>query len=212
MYAAGQSVQRDEARAIQLLHRACDGDVVDACRDLAQRYEQGRGVERNPARAAELMRRAPQLPGGSGSGNSPTEPAGGVAGGIGNQPPPPPPPPKAVAPVRVGGAIKQPVQTKKVEAVYPSIAQKQRVQGIVIVELVIGPEGKVTAAKILRSVPLLDQAAIDAVRQWEFTPTVVDGTPVPLVLTVTVNFTLDDGRGRARSLPPPTDARGRGRR
>ena len=63
-------------------------------------------------------------------------------------------------------------------------------QGIVIIEATIGADGRVTNARILRSVPLLDQAAIDAVRQWEFTPTLLNGVPVPVVMTVTVNFTL----------------------
>ncbi len=73
---------------------------------------------------------------------------------------------------------------------YPAIAQSARVQGVVIVEAVIGPDGRVTDAKILRSIPLLDQAALDAVRQWEFTPTLLNGVPVPVIMTVTVNFTL----------------------
>ena len=101
-----------------------------------------------------------------------------------------PPPPPPVAPVRVGGNIKQPTKTKDVRPVYPAIAQSARVQGVVIVEAVIGPDGRVTDAKILRSIPLLDQAALDAVRQWEFTPTLLNGVPVPVIMTVTVNFTL----------------------
>jgi periplasmic protein TonB len=74
--------------------------------------------------------------------------------------------------------------------VYPSIAQSARVQGVVIVEATIGPDGKVSDARVLRSIPLLDQAALDAVRQWVFTPTLLNGVPVPVIMTVTVNFTL----------------------
>jgi protein TonB len=74
--------------------------------------------------------------------------------------------------------------------VYPPIAQSARVQGVVILEAVIGPTGKVQDVKVLRSIPLLDQAAIDAVRQWEYTPTTLNGVPVPVIMTVTVNFTL----------------------
>jgi protein TonB len=102
--------------------------------------------------------------------------------------PPPPPPPSA--PVRVGGNIKAPVKTKDVRPVYPAIAQSARVQGIVIIEATIGPTGKVTDAKVLRSIPLLDNAALDAVRQWQFTPTLLNGVPVPVIMTVTVQFTL----------------------
>ena len=79
---------------------------------------------------------------------------------------------------------------RDVSPVYPPIAQSARVQGIVIIEATIGPNGKVTDARVLRSIPLLDQAALEAVRQWEFTPTLLNGVPVPVIMTVTVNFTL----------------------
>jgi protein TonB len=65
-----------------------------------------------------------------------------------------------------------------------------RGQGVVITGLVIGEDGTVQDARILRSIPLLDQAAIDAVRQWEFMPTLLNGSPVPVLMTATVQFTL----------------------
>jgi len=105
-------------------------------------------------------------------------------------PPPPPPPPPPPAPVRVGGAIKQPSKIKDARPVYPPIAQSARVQGVVIIEAVIGPDGHVQEAKVLRSIPLLDAAALDAVKQWQYTPTLLNGQPVPVIMTVTVNFTL----------------------
>ncbi len=95
--------------------------------------------------------------------------------------------------MRVGGSIKPPTKVRDVKPVYPEIAQTARVQGVVICEALIGPDGKVADARILRSIPLLDQAAIDAVRQWEFTPTLLNGNPVPVIMTTTVNFTLDGG-------------------
>jgi protein TonB len=114
---------------------------------------------------------------------------GGIVGGLSEAPPPPPPPPPA-APVRVGGNIKTPTKVKDVKPVYPAIAQSARVQGVVIIEATIGPNGAVQDAKVLRSIPLLDAAALDAVRQWQFTPTLLNGVPVPVIMTVTVNFTL----------------------
>ena len=93
-------------------------------------------------------------------------------------------------PVRVGGNIKTPTKVKDVKPVYPPIAQSARVQGVVIIEATIGPDGRVKDAKVLRSIPLLDQAALDAVKQWQFTPTLLNGVPVPVIMTVTVNFTL----------------------
>jgi protein TonB len=73
---------------------------------------------------------------------------------------------------------------------YPDAASAARVQGVVIAELVIDEAGNVAAAHIVRSIPLLDQAALDAIKQWTFTPTLVNGAPVPVLVTVTVNFTL----------------------
>ena len=87
---------------------------------------------------------------------------GGVVGGLPQAPPPPPPAP--TAPVRVGGNIKAPTKVKNISPVYPQIAQSARVQGVVIIEATISPTGKVTDARVLRSIPLLDQAALDAVR------------------------------------------------
>jgi TonB family protein len=114
--------------------------------------------------------------------------AGGITGDVPEAPPPPPPPPGA--PVRVGGNIQQPTKTKDVRPVYPPEAQEARVQGVVIVELQVGPDGKVTNARVLRSIPLLDKAALDAVQQWEFTPTLLNGVAVPVILTATVDFAL----------------------
>jgi len=94
------------------------------------------------------------------------------------------------SPVRVGGAIPQPTKTRDVRPVYPMIAQRARVQGIVIIEAKIDTTGKVGDLRVLRSIPLLDQAALDAVRQWEYEPTRLNGVPVPVIVTVTVNFTL----------------------
>jgi protein TonB len=105
-------------------------------------------------------------------------------------PPPPPPPGWATGALRVGGNVKMPVKTKHVAAVYPPIAQSARVQGVVIVEMIVGGDGKVQDARILRSIPLLDQAALDSVKQWEFTPTLLNGSPVPVIMTATVQFTL----------------------
>jgi len=104
--------------------------------------------------------------------------------------PPPPPPPTPRAPVRPGGDLRPPTRIKDVQPVYPAIAQSARVQGVVIVEAIIGTDGKVRDARVLRSIPLLDQAAVDAVRQWEYTPSRLIGVSVPVIITVTVNFIL----------------------
>ena len=115
---------------------------------------------------------------------------GGVLGGIvGGLPDAPPPPPKS-KPVRVGGNIKAPRKVKDAAPNYPDIAKQARVQGIVILEAIIDPAGNVTNVRVLRSIPLLDQSAIAAVKQWKYEPTMLNGVPVPIVMTVTVNFAL----------------------
>jgi TonB family protein len=94
------------------------------------------------------------------------------------------------APVRVGGQVKEPKRITHVAPVYPPIARSARVQGIVILECTISPEGHVLDAKVLRSIPLLDNSAIEAVKQWVYAPTLLNGVPVPLLMTVVVNFKL----------------------
>jgi TonB family protein len=97
-----------------------------------------------------------------------------------------------VQPVRVGGNVPPPKKVKDVRPAYPAVAQSARVQGVVIIEATIGPDGHVQEARVLRSIPLLDASALEAVRQWEFTPTMLNGVPVPVIMTVTVNYTLQD--------------------
>jgi periplasmic protein TonB len=157
-----------------------------------------RPVDVNPAaapleapkeiRAETGLERGVQTAVGGVEGGGPSGVPGGIVDGL--EPPPPPPPPPPSAPVRVGGAIRSPQQLKKVNPMYPSIAQSARVQGVVILEAVIGVDGRVQDVKILRSIPLLDAAAVEAVKQWIYTPTTLNTVAVPVIMTVTVNFTL----------------------
>jgi len=114
---------------------------------------------------------------------------GGVVGGIiSSAPPPPPPPPAPVVPVRVGGQISTPALLHRVEPVYPDIAAAAHVVGTVILEAVVGTDGCVESVKVLRSRPLLDNAAIAALKEWRYTPLVLNNIPTPFVLTVTFSF------------------------
>ncbi len=123
------------------------------------------------------------VPGGV-EGGVPGGVVGGVIGGLPDAPPP-------VQAVRVGGQIKEPKKLKNVPPVYPDIAKQARVQGVVILECTISPQGRVTNVTLLKGIPLLDQAAQDAVKQWVYTPTLLNGVPVPVIMTVTVNFKLN---------------------
>jgi len=99
--------------------------------------------------------------------------------------------------VRAGGKIQPPKLVKTVKPVYPKIAKQAHVEGSVILEAKADEQGNVVETRVLRSIPLLDQAAIDAVRQWKYEPMVIDGKPHQAVFTVTVRFTLDEPQHRA---------------
>jgi TonB family protein len=108
---------------------------------------------------------------------------GSALGGLADAPGPPPPP---QAPVRVGSSIKNPVKVLDVPAVLPETARRAGVSGTVLVEVTVGSEGLVKDAKVLRSIPLLDAAALAAVRQWRYEPTLLNGVPVAVITTAAV--------------------------
>ena len=117
-------------------------------------------------------------------------------------PPPPPPPPQRVipqppqpsdAPLRVGGDVKAPVLIDRVEPKRTPEAIANRISGIVIVEALINEHGDVSDVHILKPLPFgLDQAAVDAVKQWHFKPGTLNGKPVAVIFNLTVNFRNED--------------------
>ena len=132
------------------------------------------------------------VPGGV-EGGIPGGVLGGVVGGLpGDIPPPPPPaPPPPRAPVRVGGQIQAPALVTKVDPIYPEVAVSARIRGVVILEANVDRDGHVVDVKVLRTASrLLDHAAITAVRQWQYRPLVLNGSPEPFVLTVVLTFNL----------------------
>jgi TonB family protein len=121
---------------------------------------------------------------------------GGVLGGVGGAQDPKQFEGDAV---RAVGEIKPPKLVKQVDPVYPEEARKAGVEGIVILEAKADEQGNVVDARVLRSVPALDKAALDAVKQWKYEPLVIEGKPRKAVFTVTVRFALNDG-DRAKAL------------
>ena len=103
-----------------------------------------------------------------------------------------PPPVQAApsGPVIVGGNIRRPMRTRYVPPQYPDLARAAKIEGVVIIEATIGIDGRVEQARVLRSKPLLDDAALAAVRAWEYTPTLLNDRPVPVIMTITVQFSL----------------------
>ena len=115
----------------------------------------------------------------------------GVAGGAGNGHAIEPAAPLAAAgPFRVGDGVDRPRKVKHVKPVYPLPAMAARVGGNVLIEATIGVDGRVHNARVLQSIPVLDQAALEAVRQWEFEPSRVNGAPVAVTMVIVVTFAL----------------------
>jgi periplasmic protein TonB len=119
---------------------------------------------------------------------------GGVIGGLVSMAPPLPPPPaprQPKQPVRIGGQISSPALVKRVEPKYPDIAAAVRLSGLVILEALVNESGEVESVKVLRSPSVfLEKAAIEALKEWRYSPLVLDGVSMSFILTVTFNFSV----------------------
>ena len=91
---------------------------------------------------------------------------------------------------RAGRDVTPPAKLAGNPPVYPELARRVHLEGDVVIECTIDPSGRVVNATVTKSVPLLDQAALDAVASWRYRPTLVDGVPVPVLMTVTVRFRI----------------------
>ena len=133
------------------------------------------------------------VPGGV-EGGIPGGVVGGVVGGLPElTPPPPPPPPARRAPVRTGGQVKTPALLHRVEPLFPPLAVQAHLEGIVILEAIVDETGAVSEVKVLRSAhPLLDREAIIAVRQWKYSPLLLNGIRERFMLTVTLAFKFEE--------------------
>ena len=114
-----------------------------------------------------------------------------------SQPPPPPipatrtdSPVKPSAPIRVGGDVQAARIIQQPIPVYPPLARNARISGQVKLEGIIGKDGRIQRLRVLSGHPLLMQAALDAVRQWIYKPTLLNGEPVEVIAPIEVNFTL----------------------
>ena len=102
-----------------------------------------------------------------------------------------PPPTEPEGPILVGGDVKAPVKIFGPQPTYTEIARKARIQGVVIVQAIIDKQGNVTNIKVLKGLPMgLEQAAVDAMKQWKFKPATLNGKPVTVYYNLTVNFKL----------------------
>ncbi len=196
---------------------AADGDLPTPAPLPAPPYVKAQPLPPPPARAAAAIShpldRATAVPIDAPSSIAPERPAessgpplpglpDGVDGFAGNIPvglvtpvespilsPAPAPPPTIVRP---GGVVREPKLTVAGIPVDPALARSAHVEGPVILEAIISEAGIVEQVKVLKSIPLLDIAAVTAVRQWRYTPTLLNGKPVSVLMTITVRFTLNN--------------------
>lgn len=102
-----------------------------------------------------------------------------------------PPPSEPEGPIMVGGDVKPPERVYAPQPTYTEIARKARIQGVVIVQAIIDKQGNVTNVKVLKGLPMgLEEAAVDAMKQWKFKPATLNGKPVTVYYNLTVNFKL----------------------
>lgn len=113
---------------------------------------------------------------------------GGITGGTGTSVPPPPPRAAARRIVHVGSSIKAPLQTYVIQPEYPALAMQAHVWGVVVIDAVIDEHGNVVGARAVSGHPLLVAAALKAVLQWKYEPTLLNGAPVAVEMEVTVHF------------------------
>jgi periplasmic protein TonB len=116
---------------------------------------------------------------------------GGIIGGTGTAPAPPPPAAAATKKIyRVGGEVKEPRPVSIVQPDYPPIARAAHAQGVVVIDAVINENGDIVQAHVVSGPGLLVAAALRAVAQWKYEPTILDGTPVPIEMQVQVHFSM----------------------
>jgi protein TonB len=132
------------------------------------------------------------VPGGV-AGGTPGGVLGGIIGSVPSAlPPPPPPPVKTVTPKRItiGGNVQQAKLVRQPKPVYPPLAKQARISGVVHLAAVISKDGTIQDLKVISGHPLLIPSALEAVKQWVYQPTLLNGEPVEVSTQIDVNFTL----------------------
>jgi len=120
----------------------------------------------------------------------------GVGGGLGDAlgstagGPPPPPKPVVKAPLRVGGQVMDSQVISRPMPPYPTIAKAARIQGTVVLHAIISKDGSIQQLSLVSGPPLLVQPAMDAVRQWRYKPTMLNGEPTDVDTTISVVYSL----------------------
>ncbi len=182
-----------EVKPVKVIKRQFDMGVLTAPKEIPKDVAIIKEDEMPPPGAFAGVQGgvAGGVPGGSMGGV-----LGGIVGGVPSAAPPPPPPPaekpKPATPqrIRVGGNVAEAKIVNRVQPVYPPLAKQARVSGTVRLNAVISRDGSIQDLQVVSGHPLLVQAALQAVRQWRYSPTLLNGEPVEVVTVIDVNFTL----------------------
>jgi len=136
------------------------------------------------------------VPGGV-AGGTPGGVLGGIISAVPSAAPPPPPPPKKVEEkpaqptrIKIGGAVQQARLVRQPRPIYPPLAKQARISGVVKLSAIISKDGTIQKLEVISGHPLLAPAALEAVKQWVYQPTLLNGEPVEVITQIDVNFTL----------------------
>jgi protein TonB len=180
-------------KVVKTVPRQFDGSKLVAPKKIPKEIAMIKEEELPPPASAGVVGGVPGgVPGGTAGGV-----IGGIMGGVPAAAPPPPPPPekkpeKSKTPdrIRVGGNVQAANLVKKVTPMYPPLAKQARVQGTVRFTAIIGRDGAIQNLQLVSGHPLLVPAATEAVKQWVYRPTMLNGEPVEVITQIDVNFTL----------------------
>jgi len=179
-------------KVVKVVPRQFDAGRLMAPKAIPKEIAMIKEDDMPPAAAAGVVGGVPGgVPGGAAGGV-----IGGIIGSVPTNAPPPPPPvkeaPKPVTPkqIRVGGNVQAAKLVAQPKPSYPPLARQARIQGVVRFNAVIGRDGAIANLTLVSGHPLLVPSATEAVRQWRYQPTLLNGEPVEVVTQIDVNFTL----------------------
>jgi protein TonB len=178
-------------KIVKVAPRQFDAGRLMAPKTIPKEIAMIKEEEMPPAAAAGVVGGVP----GGVPGGAPGGVIGGIIGAVPSAAPPPPPvkeAPKPVTPkqIRVGGNVQSAKLIRRPTPTYPPLAKQARISGTVRFNAVIGRDGTIQNLTLVSGHPLLVPSATDAVRQWVYQPTLLNGEPVEVVTQIDVNFTL----------------------
>ena len=180
-------------KVIKIIPRQFDAGRLTAPKQVPKEVAMIKEEELPPPSSGGVIGGVPGgVPGGSAGGI-----IGGIIGSVPTAAPPPPPPVKVEKPVtpqriRVGGQVQAAKLIRQPKPIYPPLAKQARISGHVLLNAIIGKDGTIQNLTVASGHPLLVPAAMEAVKQWVYQPTLLNGEAVEVVTQIDVNFTLSN--------------------